>query len=32
MKKVSKKYLVKQHCTEKVLNELKQNNLKMEEV
>ena len=32
MKKVSKKYLVKQHCTEKVCNELKQNNLKMDEV
>ena len=32
MKKVSKKRLVKAHCTEKVCNELKQNNLKMDEV
>lgn len=32
MKKVDKKRLVKQHCVEKVLNELTVNNRKMEEI
>ena len=32
MKKVDKKRLVKQHCVEKVLNELTSNNRKMEDI